>query len=145
MSRIIKIEGDRISIGMDNGELKEVGHRSVDYENPQVGDEVDVFTSDSATVVVRANTGSASRHVYSGEAKRINKHVFVWVGNFLFGALGVDRFLRGQIGLGIFKLLTAGAFGVWALVDFIIALVKAYGEAFGREEDVVFLNGLYAR
>lgn len=75
--------------------------------------------------------------------KRCNKHIFVWVCNFLFGYLGVDRFIRGQIGLGVVKLLTGGALGVWSLIDFIISLVKAYGSAYGGEEDVVFINGKY--
>jgi TM2 domain-containing membrane protein YozV len=56
--------------------------------------------------------------------KRINKHVYTWVGTFLFGAIGVDRFMRGQIGLGILKLITGGGVGVWALIDWIIALTK---------------------
>jgi TM2 domain-containing membrane protein YozV len=56
--------------------------------------------------------------------KRINKHVYTWVGTFLFGGLGVDRFMRGQIGLGILKLITVGLCGIWALIDWIIALTK---------------------
>lgn len=83
---------------------------------------------------------------YSAKEKKINKHVFVWVCSFLFGCLGVDRFVRGQVGLGILKLITCGGLWVWWLVDFIISLTKAYGgTAFGDEDDVVFINGAYAR
>ena len=75
--------------------------------------------------------------------KRINKHVFVWVFTFLIGGLGVDRFVRGQIGLGVLKLLTGGGCGIWALVDWIIALTKAYGSAYAGSEEFVFENGKY--
>lgn len=77
--------------------------------------------------------------------KTINKHVFVWVGAFLFGELGVDRFLRGQIGLGILKLLTCGGAGIWTLVDWIIALSKAYGSDYMDTENFTFINGMYSR
>jgi TM2 domain-containing membrane protein YozV len=76
--------------------------------------------------------------------KRLNKHVFVWVFTFLLGDLGIDRFVRGQIGLGILKLLTVGGCGIWALVDWIIALTKVYGSSYANSEDVVFINGQYS-
>ena len=71
---------------------------------------------------------------------KVNKHIFVWVGNFLFGGLGIDRFLRGQIGLGVFKLLIGSwiTLGIWPLVDFIISVVKAYGSSYGDSEYVTF-------
>ena len=37
--------------------------------------------------------------------------------SWLLGCLGVDRFYRGQVGIGILKLLTFGGCGIWALVD----------------------------
>ena len=75
--------------------------------------------------------------------KRFNKHLFCWVFSFLLGGYGVDRFLRGQIGLGVAKLLTAGGCGVWALIDFIICITKVYGSAMANQEEIVFVDGNY--
>jgi len=37
--------------------------------------------------------------------------------SFLGGALGIDRFILGDTGIGVGKLLTGGGCGMWALVD----------------------------
>ena len=47
--------------------------------------------------------------------------------SWILGELGMDRFYRGQIGLGVLKLLTAGGAGIWWLVDVIIANIR-FGE-----------------
>jgi TM2 domain-containing membrane protein YozV len=37
--------------------------------------------------------------------------------SILAGSLGIDRFLIGDTGLGVGKLLTCGGFGIWAIID----------------------------
>ncbi len=37
--------------------------------------------------------------------------------SILVGSLGIDRFMLGDTGLGIGKLLTCGGFGIWTIVD----------------------------
>ena len=37
--------------------------------------------------------------------------------SILAGSLGIDRFILGDTGLGIGKLLTCGGFGIWTIVD----------------------------
>ena len=71
-------------------------------------------------------------------ARSFNKHLFVWVFSFVCGMYGVDRFCRGQIALGVFKILTIGGLGFWYLADLIIAIVKAYDGGYRDMDDLYF-------
>ena len=77
--------------------------------------------------------------------KSYNKHLFCWLFTWFLGGLGIDRFMRGQIGLGILKLITCGGCGVWALIDWIICLTKVYGSAYKDDEEVSFVDGQYSK
>lgn len=41
------------------------------------------------------------------------------------GVFAVDRFMLGQVGLGILKLVTVGCFGIWTLIDWFTASNRA--------------------
>lgn len=44
--------------------------------------------------------------------------------SLLAGVLGIDRFMIGDTGMGIGKLLTCGGLGIWALIDLFLIMVQ---------------------
>ncbi|PHR60448.1 MAG: hypothetical protein COA43_06965 [Robiginitomaculum sp.] len=56
--------------------------------------------------------------IFFNELERKERNPVAMFGlNIFLGGLGIDRFVIGDIGLGILKLITMGGFGVWILVD----------------------------
>ena len=42
--------------------------------------------------------------------------------SLLAGGFGIDRFLIGDTGLGVGKLITCGGFGIWAIIDWFLIM-----------------------
>lgn len=97
-----------------------------------------------------SSSDSANYPNNSNATKSINKHVFVWGFNFLLGCFAVDRFYRGQIVLGIIKVLlfvflspVLGIGLIWPLVDLFVSIKKAYFDDYKDKDEFTFINGHY--
>ncbi|MBL7100532.1 MAG: TM2 domain-containing protein [Nanoarchaeota archaeon] len=73
------------------------------------------------------NTDTAEKKVEKVETKK-EKRELNWlvtlIISLIFGSLGVDRFMLGQVVVGLLKLVTFGGFGIWWLVDVILIAIK---------------------
>ncbi len=151
MAKIVAITQDMISIGMDDGTLREVAMASLNFV-PHIGDEVELFEAGERIIVskmekqpvaaavpqqpvqqmpnivihntssnVNTNVNKNNNHAGTGNPK--NKWVALALCFFL-GYLGAHKFYEGKAGMGILYLLTGGLFLVGVVVDFIAILAK---------------------
>jgi TM2 domain-containing membrane protein YozV len=71
--------------------------------------------------------GELLRRAIMAEKSEYKQQITILIISFLAGYLGLDRFYRGEVGLGVIKMITFGGFGVWYLVDLAIAAYR-FGE-----------------
>lgn len=125
MSEILEINGANIKVGNDDGSIATLPIASVQFPNPKVGDQVRVYKDNESVLVTRVNPVSNDTAQSDSDRRKINKIAYILI-TFFFGAFGVHRFMRGQVGLGLLMLFLGSwlTLGIWPLVDFIISLVK---------------------
>lgn len=141
MSKILEITGEIISIGLDNGDIKEIRRSDITFI-PQVGDEVEIFQTETKTIVskieqkqeipqgginvtVQQSQGSTSPQYIANGTKAVNKTIYCILA-LLLGGLGIHKFYAGKISAGILFILFCWTCipAIIALVDFISALCK---------------------
>lgn len=60
--------------------------------------------------------------------------------SLLAGNLGIDRFMLGDTGLGIGKLLTCGGLGIWAVIDWFKIMGATREKNMIKLQDALFLQ-----
>jgi TM2 domain-containing membrane protein YozV len=68
---------------------------------------------------------------YIDEPKSPKSFVATLLFVIFLGAMGIHRFYVGKIGSGILMLLTAGGFGIWWIIDFILIVSGAFRDKNG--------------
>lgn len=141
MAKIIKINGEIISIGTDDGKIKEVRALDVNF-HPVLGDEVEVFENAGNIIVSKketkedsmksgininvSNTQNTGQPIYvSNNTKAVNKVVYCLL-TFFFGFIGIHKFYSGKTSAGILYLLFCWTFipAFIAFIELLVALFK---------------------
>jgi TM2 domain-containing membrane protein YozV len=58
--------------------------------------------------------------------------------SLFLGSLGVDRFMLGQTGLGVAKLLTCGGMGIWTIIDWFTVIGRTKEMNYQKFTQVAF-------
>jgi len=58
--------------------------------------------------------------------------------SLLAGSLGIDRFMIGDTGLGVGKLLTCGGLGIWAIIDWFMIMGATREKNLAKLQQVVY-------
>lgn len=59
------------------------------------------------------------------QSANIKDPTIIIIVSLFAGTFGIDRFMLGDTGSGIGKLLTCGGFGIWAIVDWFLVIGRA--------------------
>jgi len=98
---------------------------------------MDKYEYDREIVEMTASLTKAQRHKFMELFQRESLNpveVFGW--NMWLGFLGIDRFIVGDIGLGILKLVTLGGLGIWQIVDCFLIGNRARDRNFDTAMDI---------
>lgn len=64
--------------------------------------------------------------------------ILILIVSLVAGPLGVDRFVIGDVGLGIAKLLTCGGFGIWTIVDYFLIMGRTREANFEKIQELLY-------
>jgi len=72
------------------------------------------------------------------EGANLKDPTIMLIVSLIGGHFGVDRFVLGEVGLGIAKLLTCGGLGIWTVVDWFLILGRTREVNFHRLQQMMY-------
>lgn len=125
IGEILEVGSNGVKVDEEGGEIVTLALGAVRYAYTKVGDKVRIYRDGDTSMVMPLSPRTENEEYSGSEYRRINEYIYIIL-TILFAAVGVQRFVRGQVGLGIFMLLVGWwiTLGIWPLVDMIISLVK---------------------
>lgn len=147
MAKIIAVEENIITIGTDDGAIKEVRPMDLNF-SPKIGDKVEIFETETKTVVTKAEEKEINQSAAPAGGININMNnqqtvtapqtvalangtiavnkVIYCVLAFFLGWCGAHKFYSHRIGAGICYIIFCWTFipALIAFIEFIVALCK---------------------
>lgn len=80
------------------------------------------------TALICPHCGAPNRSPFVSEKKILPTFLLCW----FLGWLGLHRFYVGKVGTGLLFVLTLGGLGIWYLVDFVMIIVGAFTDKYGK-------------
>lgn len=146
--KVIRVENDVVTIGMNNGAIKEVRRCDLGFD-PILGDLVEIFENEDQIIVTKAekepenqnqngagininmtNSINNASDVAAGNGKKVVNKVVYCLLAFFLGGFGAHKFYSGKIGMGILYLVF-----FWTMIPCFVAIVELIIVAFTKKAD----------
>ena len=81
-------------------------------------------------------------HFSSLYALQMQDPTVLLIVSIFIGYLGIDRFMLGEVGLGLLKLFTLGGCGIWTIVDWFLIMGKTREANYQKVEAMLNYYGI---